>query len=121
MVRLRTVDFADIFGWAQYGLLDSGTSGFRLWQHRHGDQHRGNHSLHALPRHDISQNAVVRMAQPGDGRLGDSCHQSTYGCTAYAAGRSLSWRTLLRHSGGRLRRDLDAFLLDLRTSGGLWA
>ncbi len=64
MVRLRTIDFADVFGWPQYGLLDSGSAGLRLWQHRHGDQHYRYRSLHALHGHDVSQNAAVRASSP---------------------------------------------------------
>ncbi len=38
----------------------------------------------------------------------------------HAADRPLPGRTFLRHAGGRLGRHLDAFLLDLRTSRGLY-
>src|SRR5579863_7865550 len=120
MVRLRTIDFADDFGWPQYGLLDSSPAGLRLWQHRNGDQHYSYRSLRALSRNDVGQNAIVRLAQPHNGRPGDPRRQSADGGTTHAAGRPLPWRTLLRHPSRRLGGYLDALLLGFWTSRSLY-
>ena len=53
------------------------------------------------------------------GRNGSDCDYAVLGCADHAADRSLSGRPFLRYPGRRLRRPLDALLLDLRTSGSL--
>jgi hypothetical protein len=84
-----------LFSWPQHRFLDAGAAGLRFWKHWHGDQYRGYHPLHALPWNDTRQNAVVRVAQPHNGRLSDTCGQSVNGGSDHAADRSLSRRPFL--------------------------
>src|SRR6267143_4563519 len=116
MVRLRTINFADIFTRPQHRLLDVGAARVWIRQHRNSNQHIGHHLMHALPGDDARENAAARLAQPYDGWPGIACRESALGCTDHVACRPLPGRTFLRYAGWRLGSDLDAFLLDLRPS-----
>ena len=62
---------------------------------------------------------LLVMAEPGDGRPGDSRREPAFRRADHADGRPLPGRAFLRYPGRRLGGDLDAFLLDLRPSGSL--
>ena len=57
-------------------------SGYR--QHRNGGQFHGHDSLHALPRNDSGENAAAGLAEPGDGRDGDSGRLAAHGGADHA-------------------------------------
>ena len=105
----------------QHRLLDTVAAGFRHREHGNRDQHHRHYCLHAVQGNDSGKDATVRLAQSHDGGAGDSGRQPAHGCASDAAGRSLPGRALFRYAGRRLRRDVDALLLGLRTSGSVCA
>src|SRR5216683_3468549 len=121
MVCLRALNFADILSRAQHRFLDTGPARFGVRQHRHGDQYCRHDRLHALPGNDAGENAAVGMAQSGHGGAGDTCRQPAFRGADHVACRPLPRRAFLRHAGRRLRRNLDALLLDFRPSRSLCA
>src|ERR1700682_85697 len=119
MVCLRATHFADVFARTQHGFLDIELTGFGVRQHRHGDQYYRHGPVYALPGNDAGEDAAVGVAQSGHGSAGDTCRQPAHGCAGHAAGGPLPGWTLLRHASWRLRRNVDALLLDFRPSGSL--
>ena len=119
MVRICSVDRADILSRAQYGFLDAVAPVVRDREYRNRDQPHRYDSVHALPGDDSRQNAAARLAQSGDVVARDSRREPAIRRADHASDRSLSGRAFLRHAGGRFCRALDAFLLDLRTPGGI--
>src|SRR5689334_23301270 len=75
--------------------------------------------MHAMYGNAPGPHAPAGLAEPGDVRHGSDCSDASVRGAVDAASGSLSWRPLLRYAGRRLRHTLDAFLLDLRTSGSL--
>ena len=100
-------------------LLDNLPSRLRLRQHRHGNQYHRDNLVHPLPWNDAQPNAAACLAQPGDVRNGVDRDHSAYPRRKSCSDGSLFRRAFFRHAGGRLRHDLDALLLDFRTSGSL--
>ena len=89
------------------------------WQHRHRDQYHRHRVLHALQGHDSFRMPLLPwlyayglVSRAGGGEPADCCPGD-------ADDRSLSWRSLLRHAGRRLRGAVGALLLDLRAPGGI--
>src|SRR5580700_11058268 len=69
-----------------------------------------------MPGDDARSYAVICLAQSGDVRDSSDCAHPAFRGANHAARRSVSGGPFLRHTGGWLRSDLDALLLDLRTS-----
>ena len=116
MVRVRTADLSDILARTQHRFLDIVTPGFRHRQHRHSGQHSDHDSVRALSGNDPGEDADVRLADSRDGVPGSPRRRSADGCADHAHDRPLPGRTFLRRAGRGLCRDLDALLLDLRSS-----
>src|SRR5271165_6404207 len=113
MVRLRAIDFARFLSRPQYRLLDAQPARLRVWEHWYRHQYPYNNRVHALSRDDPRKNAAARLAQPCHVGNGATGRQSTNGRANDADDRPLSRWTFFRYSGGRVRGDLDALLLDL--------
>ncbi len=119
MVGLRSVDLARVFTRSQCRLLDHCPACVRLRQHRHRNQHHRHHPLYEVPGHEAEPYAVACLAEPGNVRHGAHRHHAVVSGADHVARGSVSGGPLLRYAGGRVSPTLDAFLLDLRASGGV--
>ncbi len=72
MVRICAVDGKVVLCRPQHGFLDPVTLIVRCRQHRNRHQYRRHNSVDALSGHDAREDAPARMAEPDDGRAGDS-------------------------------------------------
>ncbi len=119
LVGLRSADCEGFFTWPQHRLLDVFDPAGRYRNHGHSDQYRCHRALHALQRHDVEPHAVAGVALHGRQLYGFLHDQPTDRGANHADYRPVSRRTLLRHSGGRVGRSVDALLLDIWPSRGL--